>query len=63
MKAFSTLVEFLADVSINSMPKESANSFKCSFRGDVVRKKLSFCGTAYGSGLPLLGQKKRRVLM
>jgi len=27
MKAFSTLVELLADVSINAIPRESANSY------------------------------------
>lgn len=63
MKAFSTLVEFLADVSINSMPKESANSFRHSFMGDIVRNKISLNGMVYGNGLPLLGQKKRRVSM
>lgn len=28
--AFSTFVAFFAEVSINSIPKESANSFPCS---------------------------------
>lgn len=35
MKAFSTLVAFLADVSTNSIPSESANSFH---KLEVVKK-------------------------
>jgi hypothetical protein len=38
MKAFSTLVELFAEVSMKAMPSESANSFACSY--DTARLEV-----------------------